>query len=171
MSSAALEMLTSRGHGSAGKAAAGVAAGALAACAATWVETAKNVASATLDATMTRRIFMVRPDCKVTAGCAGRSIAMRRYLPAERRTHCRSAHDQLLYRFTIVAMLLMMRRLLREHQLHLRPNLPIRPEIGLDHIVVGRYLRVHRQLAEMKNLADATTDRHRPLLTAFSFPV
>src|SRR5258708_5871713 len=170
MSSAALEMLTSRGHGSAGKAAAGVAADALAACAATWVDTAKNVASATLDATMIRRSFMVRPDCEVIARCAWRSIALRRCLPAERRAHCRSAHDQFLYRFTIVAMRLMIRRLFRKHELHLRPDLPIRPEIGLDHIVVGRYLRVHRQLAEMKNLADATTDRHRPLLTAFSFP-
>src|SRR5450631_251072 len=103
MSSAALEMLTSRGHGSAGRAAAALAAGALAACAATWVETAKNVASATLDTMMTRRIFMVRPEVEMITKCAARSSALptprcRRRLPAERCTHRRSAHDQFLDR-------------------------------------------------------------------------
>src|SRR5258705_10666424 len=96
-------MLTSRGHGSAGSAGAAAAAGAPAACPETPFDTAKNAASAMLDAEMTRRRFMVRPGCEVCSTALRDAAALptahcRRCLPAERRTHRRSAHDQFLDR-------------------------------------------------------------------------
>src|SRR5687768_13478183 len=45
---------------------------------------------------------------------------------------------------------------LGEHELHLRADLPVRTVVGSHHVVVGADLRVHRQLAEMEDVADAT---------------
>mgnify|MGYP003693988651 CR=1 FL=1 len=45
------------------------------------------------------------------------------------------------------------------------------PIVGPHDVVVGRELRVHRQLAEVEDLADAAADRHGPLLAAVRLPV
>ncbi len=47
--------------------------------------------------------------------------------------------------------------LLREHQLHLETQLPVRALVWMHHIVVAAKLRVHRKLAEMKYFIDAAT--------------
>ena len=51
--------------------------------------------------------------------------------------------------------------LLREHELHLGTDLPVRTEVGLDHVVVRADLCVHRQPAEMEDLGDAAMVQHR----------
>jgi hypothetical protein len=40
----------------------------------------------------------------------------------------------------------------REHQLHLRAELPVGRVVGPYDVVIRRYLRVHGQLAEVKDL-------------------
>src|SRR5215831_10781657 len=61
--------------------------------------------------------------------------------------------------------------LFRKHELHLCANLPVRPEFRAYQVVVTGNLRIHRQLAEMEDLADAAADRHRPPVAAVRFPV
>src|SRR5208283_5656352 len=51
-----------------------------------------------------------------------------------------------------------------EHELDLRANLTVGHEVGLDHVVVRADLCVHRQLAEVEDLAHATTQRNSPSL-------
>src|SRR5277367_3797047 len=52
-----------------------------------------------------------------------------------------------------------LRGLLRKQQLNLSADLPVRAVIGPYYIVVSRELGIHRQLAEMEDLADAGTQR------------
>jgi len=57
--------------------------------------------------------------------------------------------------------------LLREHELHLRANLPVRAKDGPRDVVIPGEVRVYRQLPEMEDLADAppsgTVQRWLPL--------
>ena len=48
-------------------------------------------------------------------------------------------------------------RLFGKHQLHLRTDLPVGGIIWGGHVVVGRQLCIHWQLAEVKDLADTAT--------------
>src|SRR4051794_30088634 len=64
-----------------------------------------------------------------------------------------------------------MRLSFREHQLNLEPDLPVGSVVGSNGVVVGRELRVHRQLAQMKDLADAAADWNGPLLAAGRVPI
>lgn len=42
--------------------------------------------------------------------------------------------------------------LLGEHQLYLSANLPVGAIVRSDHVVVGAYLRIHRQLAQVEDV-------------------
>ena len=63
------------------------------------------------------------------------------------------------------------RALLRKHELYLESDLPIRPVIRLDHIVIGTKLCVHWERSEVEYLAEGGTDRDRPALAIFGLPV
>jgi hypothetical protein len=60
---------------------------------------------------------------------------------------------------------------LGKHELHLGANLPVRPVVRRDHVVIGGELRIHWQFAEVEDLADAAAERYRPPLAALGFPV
>src|SRR5215831_15374624 len=63
------------------------------------------------------------------------------------------------------------RRSFREHELDLRADLPVRSEVRSHDVVIRRYLSVYRQLANVKDLADAAAEWNGPLLTGLSLPV
>src|SRR5262245_51968500 len=63
------------------------------------------------------------------------------------------------------------RRSFGERELYLRPYLPVGSEIGPYDVVIRRDLRVHRQLADVEDLPDASAERDGPLLTRRSLPV
>ena len=53
----------------------------------------------------------------------------------------------------------------------MRPDLPVGAEVWGHGVVVRRKLRVHRQLAEVEDLADAATDRKGPAVVAVGGPI
>ena len=59
--------------------------------------------------------------------------------------------------------------LLRKKKLNLQPHLPVRPEVRLLDVIVGRGRNVHRLLADPENLADTTAEGNRPSVVAGSF--
>src|SRR5215831_16278706 len=63
------------------------------------------------------------------------------------------------------------RRSFREHELYLRADLPVGSEVRSYDVVIRRDLRIHRQLADVKDLADAAAERDGPLLTGLCFPI
>src|SRR5437773_3818269 len=62
-------------------------------------------------------------------------------------------------------------KLFWKHELHLRADLPIGPEVGLSYVVIRGHLRIHRQLAEVEDVADAAADRYCPLVAAAGAPI
>src|SRR5262249_46941174 len=61
--------------------------------------------------------------------------------------------------------------LLRKHELHLRANLPRRPEVSLGDVVVTGQLQIHGQLTEADHPSQATSHGDSPLLAAARAPV
>ena len=52
--------------------------------------------------------------------------------------------------------------LLREEELQLDPQLPVRTVLGRPDVIVGLDLSVERELSEMEDLANAAADRDDP---------
>ena len=61
--------------------------------------------------------------------------------------------------------------LFRKHELDLRAQLPVGAVVGRDDVIICRDLHIYRQPAEVKDLADASAERHCPPIAAVGLPV
>jgi hypothetical protein len=62
-------------------------------------------------------------------------------------------------------------RLLREKEVELEANLPIRAELWPLHVVKCTDVAVHRLLTYAEDSSNATTKGNRPLVAARGFPI